>query len=77
MWTRYVRTYIGQLITPNILPNVLSRSATDRRLNKMGVLKMEISPTWSNFAVNQFDFDVLFIPIWATYTGCPRKKRDL
>ena len=28
---------------------------------------MEISLTRSNFAVNQFDFDVLFIPLGATY----------
>ena len=44
-----------------------SRAATDRQPYKMGVLKIEISLTRSNFAVHIFDFDILCIPLGTTY----------
>jgi len=44
-----------------------SRAATDRQPYKMGVLKIEISLTRSNFAVHIFDFDILCILLGTTY----------
>ena len=43
------------------------RAATDRQPYKMGVLKIEISLTRSNFAVHIIDFDIHCIPLGATY----------
>ena len=43
------------------------RAATDRQPYEMGVLKIEIALTRSNFAVHIFDFDILCILLGTTY----------
>ena len=50
-----------------LIKQAYRRAATDRQPYKMGVLKIEISLTRSNFAVHIFDFDIRCIPLGTTY----------